>query len=62
MTAAVGHIGSMVLVVLLDLDLFDLAADLVHRLVGQHGAVQLLVVGLDEEHVLFEDADILEGT
>ena len=50
----------MILVVLLDLDLLDLAADLVHGLVGQHRAIELLVVGLDEEHVLLEDADILE--
>lgn len=50
----------MILIVFLDLDLLDLPAELVHGLVGQHRAVQLLVVGLDEEHVLLEHTDILE--
>lgn len=50
----------MILIVFFDLDLLDLSADLVHGLISEHRAIQLLVVGLDEEHVLLEDADILE--
>lgn len=50
----------MILVVLFDLDLLDLPADLVHGLVSEHRFIELLVVGLDEEHVLLEHADILE--
>lgn len=50
----------MILIVFFDLDLLDLSADLVHGLVSEHRAIQLLVVGLYEEHVLLEDADILE--
>lgn len=54
-------VGSVVLEVLLDLDLVHLSADGVERVATEQGAVDLLVVGLEEEHVLLEDAHVLEA-
>lgn len=50
----------MVLEVLLDFDLKDFSAGLVEGLALEGGLIDGFVVGLDEEHVLLEDADILE--
>jgi hypothetical protein len=57
---AVGHVGSVVFEVLLHLHLQHLATGLVEGLPLERTLIESVVVGLDEEHVLFEHADILE--
>ena len=54
------HICSMVLEVLLHFHLKHLSAGLVEGLPLESRLIDGFVVGLDEQHVLLEDADILE--
>lgn len=51
----------MVFIVLFYFDLFHLSARLVEGLSLEHAFIDLIVVGLDEKHVLFKDSDILEA-
>ncbi len=57
---SVGHIGSVIFVVFLHLHLQHLAARLVEGLPFEGAFIESIVIRLDEEHVLFEDANILE--
>ena len=55
-----GHIGCVVLEVLLDLYLLNWSADCVEGGGIEDGAVDVFVVALEEEHVLLEDSYVLE--
>ena len=57
---AEGDVGGVVFEVLLGLDLVDGPAEGVEG-VGVEGAAEEFVVALQEEHVLLEDAQVLEA-
>jgi hypothetical protein len=59
---AVGDVGGVVFVVLLDFDLVDFAGGLVEGGVIEGVLIDVLIIGLDEEHILLEDSDVLEAT
>lgn len=50
----------MVFIVLFEFDLVHFSAGFVEGVVLERGLIDLIVVGLDEQHVLFQHADILE--
>jgi hypothetical protein len=51
----------VVFIVLFYFDLFHFSAGLVEGLPLEHTFIDLIVVGLDEKHVLFKHTDILEA-
>lgn len=50
----------MIFIVLFELDLLNFSAGLVEGLAFEGGLIDLIIVGLDEQHVSFKHTDILE--